>query len=68
MIAFFQVLFFIAALVLMVLNFLEFNKWNESRKAGSVKVYPIRWFYLVLTTLVALGCFFNILIGWISKA
>jgi hypothetical protein len=68
MIAFFQVLFFVASLVLLVMNFLDFTKWNESRKSGSVKGYPIRWFSFILTSLVALGCFLNILIGWITKA
>ena len=68
MIAFFQVLFFLASLVLLVLNFLDFSKWNESRKSGSVKAYPIRWFNFILTSLVALGCFLNILVNWISKA
>ncbi|HOZ68620.1 MAG TPA: hypothetical protein PLU11_04875 [Chitinophagaceae bacterium] len=68
MIAFFQVLFFIASLVLLVMNFLDLNKWNESRKSGAVKAYPIRWFTFILTSLVALGCFLNILVSWISKA
>jgi hypothetical protein len=68
MIAFFQVLFFGASLVLLVMNFLDFNKWRESRKSGAVKIYPIRWFQFILTSLVALGCFLNILVGWISKA
>lgn len=68
MINFFQVLFFIASLWLLVMNGLEFNKWNESRKAGIVKQVPIRWFNFILTSLVALGCFLNILIGWISKS
>jgi hypothetical protein len=68
MIAFFQVLFFIASLVLLVMNFLDFTKWRESRKSGAVKIYTIRWFQFILTSLVALGCFLNILIGWISKA
>lgn len=68
MINFFQVLFFIASLWLLVMNGLEINKWNDSRKAGSVKQFPIRWFNFILTSLVALGCFLNILIGWISKS
>ena len=68
MINFFQVLFFIASLWLLVMNGLEFNKWNDSRKAGSVKQVPIRWFNFILTSLVAVGCFLNILIGWISKS
>ena len=68
MIAFFQVLFFIASLVLLGMNFLDFSKWNESRKSGKVNRYPIRWFPFILSSLVALGCFLNILVRWISNA
>ena len=66
MIKFFQVLFFSAGVVLIVLNVLEFNKWQESRKEGSVKPHPIRWFNFILTSLVAVGCVLNILIAWIG--
>lgn len=65
MIKFFQVLFFSAGIILIVLNVLEFNKYQESKKEGSTKPYPIKWFYFILTSLVALGCVLNILIGWI---
>ena len=34
MVQFFQVIFLIAAVVLIVLNVLEFNKWQEGRKEG----------------------------------
>jgi hypothetical protein len=68
MIQFFQVLFLIAAVVLIVLNVLEFNKWQESKKEGSTKPYSIKWFNFILTSLVAMGCMLNIIIGWISKA
>ena len=68
MVTFFQVIFFIASLVLLVMNFLDFSKWNESRKSGTVKTHSIRWFNFILTSLVALGCFLNILVNWISKA
>jgi len=68
MIQFFQVLFLMAAVVLIVLNVLEFNKWQESKKEGSTKPYSIKWFNFILTSLVALGCMLNIIIGWISKA
>jgi uncharacterized membrane protein AbrB (regulator of aidB expression) len=68
MIQFFQVLFLIAAVVLVVLNVMEYNKWQESRKETSTKPYSIKWFNFVLTSLVALGCILNILIGWINKA
>ncbi len=66
MIKFFQVLFFSAAVVSIVLNVLEFNKWKEARKEGSTKPYPIKWFNFVLTSLVAVGCLLNILIAWIG--
>jgi hypothetical protein len=68
MIQFFQVLFLIAAVILIVLNVLDFDKWQQSRKEGSTKPYSIKWFYFILTSLVALGCVLNIIIGWISKA
>jgi hypothetical protein len=67
MIQFFQVLFLIAAIVLIVLNVLEFNKWQEGRKEGSNKPYPIKWFSFILTSLVALGCVLNIIVAWIKK-
>jgi membrane-anchored glycerophosphoryl diester phosphodiesterase (GDPDase) len=66
MIKFFQVLFFSAAIVSIVLNVIEYNKWQESRKEGSTKPYPIRWFGFILSSLVALGCMLNILISWIG--
>ncbi len=62
---FFQIIFLIAAVVLMVLNVLEFSKWQDSRKEGSTKPYSIKWFNLILTTLVALGCAINIIIYWL---
>lgn len=67
MIQFFQVLFLIAAVVLIVLNVLEFNKWQEGKKEGSIKPHPIKWFPFVLTSLVALGCVLNIIVAWIRK-
>ena len=67
MIQFFQVLFLIAAIVLIVLNVLDFNKWQEGRKEGSTKPYPVKWFNFVLTSLVALGCVLNIIVAWIKK-
>jgi len=67
MIQFFQVLFLIAAVILIVLNVLDFNKWQEARKEGSTKPHPIRWFNFILTSLVALGCVLNIIIAWIKK-
>lgn len=67
MVQFFQVVFLIAAVVLIVLNVLDFNKWQESRKEGSTKPYPIKWFNFILTSLVAVGCVLNIIIAWIRK-
>lgn len=66
MIKFFQVLFFSAALVSIVLNVLEFNKWQEARKEGSTKPHPIKWFSFILTSLVAVGCLLSILFTWIG--
>jgi phosphoglycerol transferase MdoB-like AlkP superfamily enzyme len=67
MIQFFQVLFLIAAVVLIVLNVLDYNKWQESRKEGSTKPHPIKWFNFILTSLVAIGCVLNIIVAWIRK-
>lgn len=68
MIKFFQVLFLIAAVILIVINVLEYKKWEEGKKEGSTKPHPIRWFNFILTSLVAVGCALNIIIQWISKA
>jgi len=67
MIQFFQVLFLSAAIILIVLNVLEFNKYQEGRKEGSTKPHPIRWFNFILTSLVAVGCVLNIVVTWIRK-
>jgi hypothetical protein len=66
MIQFFQVLFFTAAIVLIVLNVLEFNKYREGKKTGG-SPHPIKWFSFILTSLVAIGCVLNILVGWIRN-
>jgi hypothetical protein len=66
MIQFFQVLFFTAAVTLIVLNVLQFNKYQEGKKAGGIS-HPIKWFNFILTSLVAVGCVLNILIAWIKK-
>jgi hypothetical protein len=68
MIKFFQVVFLMASITLIVLNVIEFNKWQEGRKEGSLKPRPIKWFNFILTSLVALGCALNIVIQWISKS
>ena len=68
MIKFFQVVFLMASVILIVMNILEFKKWQEGKKEGSTKPHPIKWFTFILTSLVAVGCVLNIIIGWISKA
>lgn len=67
MIKFFQVMFLVAAIVLLVLNVIKYNKYAEGKKEGHTP-HPIKWFDFILTSLVALGCALNIIIGWISKA
>ncbi|MBL7725307.1 MAG: hypothetical protein JNK27_14260 [Chitinophagaceae bacterium] len=67
MVNFFQIVFLIAAVVLIVLNVLEFNKWQDGKKEGSAKPHPIKWFNFILTSLVALGCVLNIIVAWIRK-
>ena len=68
MIKFFQVVFLIASVILIVMNIIEFNKWRESKKEGSTKPYPFKWFSFIITSLVSVGCVLNIIIQWISKA
>ena len=67
MVPFFQLVFLIAAIILIVLNVLDFTKWQEGKKEGSTKPHPIKWFSFVLTSLVALGCLLNIIVAWIKK-
>ncbi len=66
MIQFFQVLFFTAAVILIVLNVLQFNKYQEGKKEGGT-AHPIKWFSFILTSVVAIGCVLNILIAWLKK-
>jgi hypothetical protein len=71
MIQFFQILFFTAAVILIVLNVVQFNKYWESKKIkmeGHPPVRSIKWFNFILTSLVAIGCILNIVIKWITKA
>ena len=68
MIKFFQIVFLTASVILIVMNVLEFKKWQEGNKEGSKKPHPVKWFPFILTSLVALGCALNIIIGWISRA
>jgi hypothetical protein len=67
MIQFFQVIFLMASVAVIVVNIGEYNKWQEGRKEGSVRPYPVKWFNFILTSLVAVGCALNILVQWISK-
>ena len=67
MVQFFQMVFLIAAIVLIVLNVLEFNKWNETQKEAIDKRYSIKWFTFILTSLVAVGLALNIIIQWLNK-
>lgn len=67
MIQTFQVIFLLAAMLLIVLNVQEFNKYQEGKKEGSTKPHPIKWFNFILTSLVAIGCLLNIIVAWIRK-
>jgi hypothetical protein len=67
MVKFFQVLFLIASIVLIVLNVIHFNKYRESKNHPDAKPHSIKWFDFILTSLVALGCALNIIIAWISS-
>ena len=44
MIKFFQIVFLIASVILIVINVIEFNKWQEGKKEGTAKPHPIKWF------------------------
>jgi hypothetical protein len=66
MLQFFQVLFFLASITVIVLNILQFNKYQEGRKTGA-NIYPIKWFSFSLNSLVAIGCAINIIVSWIQK-
>lgn len=67
MVQFFQVVFLIAAVIMIVLNVQTFNLWQESRKEGVTKPYPMKWFNFIITSLVAIGCVLNIIVAWIKK-
>jgi hypothetical protein len=68
MIKFFQVLFLTSSVILIVLNVLEFIKWQDGRKEASTKPHPIKWFPFILTSIAAVGCTLNVIIWLISKA
>ena len=63
MIQFFQVLFLIAAVILIVLNVLEYNKWQEGKKEGSTKPHPIQMVQFYSHLLLRWGVL-NIIVAW----
>lgn len=67
MVIFFQVVFLIAGVILIVVNVQTFNSWQESRRGDTAKPYPMKWFNFILTSLVAIGCVLNIIVAWIRK-
>ena len=67
MVMFFQIMFLVAAIVLLVLNVIHYNKYIESKKHPDTKPHPIRWFDFILTSLVAIGCALNIIIELLKK-
>ena len=67
MINFFQIVFLVASITLIVLNVLEFNKWQEGKKEGSNQPHKIKWLNFILTSLASVGCALNVIIVWISK-
>jgi len=66
MIHFFQVLFLISAVVVLVLHVLEFNKWQEGRKETGAKPHTIKWIPFIITGIVALGCLLNV-VFWLFR-
>jgi hypothetical protein len=66
MIKFFQVVFLVAAIVVIVLNVIAYNKYIDGKKEGG-RAHPIAWFNFILTTLVALGCSLNIIVQWLQR-
>lgn len=66
MLKFFQIIFFTAAVISIVLNSMEFNKWQHARKEGSVNPYPLKWFNFILNSVVSVGCALSILFTWIG--
>lgn len=67
MIMFFQIVFLVASIVLLVLNIIHYNRYLESKKHSGAQPYPIRWFDMILTSLVAIGCALNIIIILLKK-
>jgi hypothetical protein len=67
MIAFFQVLFFLCSIILIVLNIFDLRNYLEKKKDPKGIPFRLNWLYFILTTVVALGCFLNILVTWVKK-
>ncbi|MGH2552283.1 MAG: hypothetical protein ACRDEB_01125 [Chitinophagaceae bacterium] len=61
MIKFFQIIFLVASVILIVINVLEFKKWQVGKHEGSTKPHPIKWFSFIITSLVAIGCALSII-------
>ena len=55
MINFFQVLFLLAAIVLLVLNIPDYNKHAENKRHPDAGPHSIKWFNLILTSMLAPG-------------
>lgn len=62
---FFEVVFFISAIILIVLNILQLDKFNESRKKGIP--IPFKWFQFIISSLAAIGCLVNVIAYWINN-
>lgn len=67
MIAFFQVLFFLCSIILIVLNIFDLRRYLEHRRDTKGVPYRLNRLYFLITSLVAIGCFLNILVGWVKK-
>lgn len=67
MITFFQVLFFICSIILIILNIFDLRSYLEKKKDPKGIPFRLNWLYFLITSLVALGCFLNILVGWAKK-
>lgn len=68
MVQFFQVLFLLGAVIILVQNFLEFQKWQEGQKQGALRKPQVKWLHFILTSVVAIGCIINVIAAWVNKA
>ena len=51
----------------MIASYTNKGLWKETQKESADKRHSIKWFYFILTSLVALGLALNIIIQWLSK-